>query len=417
MASHRLLGNRPFSALLVTQFLGAANDNVLKQFITFQAVSGIWHEVSGGAGSPGLIFLIFTLPFLVFSSFGGQFADRHSKGAICRLLKLAEVGVMSLALVFIGCGCYWASIGCLVLMATQSAFFGPAKYGIIPELVPHGSLSRANGMINMTTNLAVIGGMLIGAWLSEMYADAAYLPGVALVALALAGVLSSRGIARTEPRSPGLRIRWNVAQPMIASLREMARDGVLMRVAAAWAFFYFLGVVVMSAVPELGEAIFGPDAAAERQTETGLLLVAIMVGIGTSCLIAGGVSGDRIRLGLVTPAIFAVAVIMMAVPLLPMEYGWILGAFLGLGLCTGFYIIPLQSLLQSRAGDEQRGRVLGTANFLSFLFMAVGGALYFVLGQSGLAPATIVGLNGVACLALGFIFAHWRRRGRLKLEG
>ena len=54
-------------------------------------------------------------------------------------------------------------LGILGLLGVQAALFGPSKYGIIPELVPHERLSRANGFLEMGSNLAILSGMVAGA--------------------------------------------------------------------------------------------------------------------------------------------------------------------------------------------------------------------------------------------------------------
>ncbi len=410
----RLLLRPGFRAFLSTQFLGAANDNILKNFLILQATSGVWREVGWGEGAGGFLQFLFTMPFLLFSSFGGQFADRFSKQRVAVVLKGVEVAVMILAFVTIWSGCYWLTVGCLLLMATQSAFFGPAKYGIIPELVEPGALSRANGWVNMTTNIAVICGLIVGGFLSEGYAGGGPWPGLVLVSVAAVGLAMARRITPTPARDPDLQVQWKLLKPIFKSLREMARNQVLIRVAFAWAFFYFLGVMVLSAVPDHGAGLFGADEARHHHTEIVLLNAALMVGIGLSSLVAGAVSGDRIRPGLVAPGIFVVAGILLAFPWLPRTYGFAMLAFLGLGLATGFYIIPLQALLQERAGKASRGRILGTTNFLSFLFMAVGGLAYFALVKgAGLTADRVLFLNGFLAVGMGGVLLYWRRRGDL----
>ena len=414
MAVSSLHKNAPFLAFLATQFLGAANDNILKMFLTLQSNSGVWLDTPfGGPGAAAAIFVLFTVPFLLFSSFAGQFADRYSKRSVAVFLKSVEILVMVVAVFGILQGAFWVTLACFVLLSTQSAFFGPAKYGIIPELVAHDDLSRANGGVNMTTNIAVIAGTMLGAFLSAGYDGHSWLPGLALVAVALAGWATSLGISRVPPREPDLAFEWRPWTPIFRSLRAMAAQPALMRVALAWAMFYFLGVMVMAAVPEYGPLLYG-DEAQQFHGRISYLWAALMVGIGASCLTAGAVSGDRIRTGLVAPGIFGVAVALSAFLFLPRTFGWALAGFSAVGLCSGFYIIPLQALLQDLAGEESRGRVLGTANFLSFSFMAVGGVVFFALARyAGLPPDRILALNAVVAVAMGLVFVSWRRHGRV----
>ena len=140
-----------------------------------------------------------------------------------------------------------------------------------------------------------------------------------------------------------------------------------------------------------------------------------MIGIGLSSIAAGRLSGETIRSGLVPPGLAAVAFVLIAFGFAPATYGWGLAIFFALGLSAGFYIVPLQALLQQRASDERRGRILGTTNFLSFSYLAVGGALYFAARAAlGLDPQTILmATGGLAALWL-IVVVTWWRRGELE---
>jgi acyl-[acyl-carrier-protein]-phospholipid O-acyltransferase/long-chain-fatty-acid--[acyl-carrier-protein] ligase len=126
--------NRGFVALLVTQFLGAANDNVLKTVLVFVVVSGVWAGQLGDGGQ-GIVSLCMFLPFVLFSGYGGQLADRYSKTWMSVRLKLLEIPIALVALLGFALGNLWITMAAMWLLAMQSAFFGPAKYGMIPELV------------------------------------------------------------------------------------------------------------------------------------------------------------------------------------------------------------------------------------------------------------------------------------------
>ena len=205
----------------------------------------------------GFITVLFTLPFLVLSGYAGQYADRFSKRTMIVLLKWVEVAIMGGACVALSVGEYWAVLAALLLMAAQSAFFGPAKYGVIPEIVAETRLSRANGTVNMMTNVAVIGGIILGGHLSLGYSAGVGTIGATLVVLALVGTAISTTIRPLRAANPTLRIRSRLAAPVIESFRAMSSDRSLLRVAFSWAFFYFVAAVVISAFPDYGSALFG----------------------------------------------------------------------------------------------------------------------------------------------------------------
>ena len=65
-----------YITLLATQFFGAANDNILKQCLTFMVATGIWSGSFGrnGLGDGGQVVpaLFLTLPFILLSGYAGQ---------------------------------------------------------------------------------------------------------------------------------------------------------------------------------------------------------------------------------------------------------------------------------------------------------------------------------------------------------
>lgn len=404
---------RSFAGFVATQFAGAANDNVLRTFIALQATSGMWRETAG-PGAAGVITILFTVPFLILSGFAGQFADRYSKRTMIVGLKAVEVAVMALACVALVVGNYWAMLGVLLLMCTQSAFFGPAKYGAIPEIVSESRLSRANGTVNMTTNLAVIAGMIAGGHLSHGYAGGVGGIGVALLAIAVAGTVVATTIRALPPSDPTLRIRPWLVRPIVASFREMARDRALLRIAFSWGYFYFVAAIVISAFPDYGAALFGGGDATSHHAEIAYLNVALMVGIAVSSFAAGRVSGDRIRSSIVPPGLVCFSLVLVAFAVVPRSYGAALAMFFALGGCAGFYIVPLQALLQQRTGEERRGRLLGTTNFLSFAFLALGGAVYVALVGSGASVEFVFSAVGVLSLGWVAVVVRWRRAGFLE---
>ena len=103
----------------------------------------------------------------------------HSALDVTVLVKVLEVPIALTALVGFWTGNLWVTLAAMLMLASQSAFFGPAKYGMIPELVDDGDLSRANGTINMMTNIAVIAGTVLAGSVADRYSPQAGPDGVA----------------------------------------------------------------------------------------------------------------------------------------------------------------------------------------------------------------------------------------------
>ncbi|MHC4453658.1 MAG: MFS transporter, partial [Planctomycetota bacterium] len=93
--------SKGFKALLVTQFLGAFNDNAFKLVISLIAVNSFADRAGEGSQYIALAGVMLVLPFILFSSYAGFLADRYSKKVIMFWVKVAEVVVMCMgALVF-----------------------------------------------------------------------------------------------------------------------------------------------------------------------------------------------------------------------------------------------------------------------------------------------------------------------------
>ena len=161
------LFQRGFLSLLFTQFFGVVNDNLLKQVLTFSvAAAGIWKGTLGDGGQ-GIVAMCLVLPFLLFSAVAGQLADKYSKQLVTQRVKEAEFIIALVALAGFWLGNVWLCLLAMFLLGVQSAFFGPAKYGVIPELVDEKDLSWGNGIINMLTNVAAVLAIVVGGPLSQ----------------------------------------------------------------------------------------------------------------------------------------------------------------------------------------------------------------------------------------------------------
>src|SRR5271169_2236277 len=160
----QLLKNFGFQAFLWTQFLGALNDNLYKMIVQMRAV-----HVAANTGSDGKYLAIagavFVIPFLLFSGYSGHLADRISKRTVLISVKVFEVGVMGLGLATFFSTRIELMLVVLFLMALHSTIFSPAKYGIVPEMLPDSELSRANGLLEMSTFVAIVLGTSIGTFL------------------------------------------------------------------------------------------------------------------------------------------------------------------------------------------------------------------------------------------------------------
>jgi len=368
--------HRGLSALLVAQFMGAANDNILKTLLGFSVVRGMW-EGKLGEGGQGLIALCLFVPFIFFSGWAGPLADRYSKRSISVLMKWIEIPLAIAAGAGFVTGNFWLAAVAMLFLATQSTFFSPAKYGMIPEIVPEANVSRANGILNMTTNVAIIIGMLVAGIVSDGLQQEGtsgiglWLPGMVLTGVAVLGLTAIAWLPKLKPMEHSMHLPTNPFSTYISTGREMCTSP-LMKVAVAWAFFYLLATIVLLLVTELGKVLSVND------TQISYLLASIGISVGVGSMLAGFLSRGVIRIQMSKYSAAGMAASMIVAGLAPVSYWTTLACLVILGLFAGLYAVPLQSLMQMLPKPDHRGRVLATSNAMSFLFMAVGSLLYWV---------------------------------------
>ena len=180
-----LLGSRRLLPLLLTQFFGALNDNLFKNalltviLIKMTENSDVLSNIVAG---------LFILPFFLFSATGGEVADKFNRATIAYRLKICEL-ILMLA---VAVAYFFESIPLLVvilfLMGTQSAFFGPIKYALLPQQLKQDELIAGNAYVEGTTYLAIMGGLLLGTLL-PIGVSVGFLIGISIV-----GLISSKFI-------------------------------------------------------------------------------------------------------------------------------------------------------------------------------------------------------------------------------
>ena len=364
-------GDARFSAFLATQALGAFNDNAFKTFVVLLAVA------ADPAGAPRLIAVaggLFVLPFLLFSTLAGDAADRWPKSRLIVLFKAAELALLLLAVPALGAGSTRALLALMFLMGTHSAFFGPIKFAVLPELVSDEDLSSANGLVQMTTFGGIILGTAAAAELARACRERPALGALALAAVAAAGLAAAFAVPETEAARPNASLKPDVFSRTVANLRDLARLPSVNLATYASAFFWFVGALFQMNLIVYGTRLMGLDEAA-----CGRFQVIIALGIGLGSFIAGKLSKGKVELGLVPLGALGLVAFSF-------DLGFAYGSprrvafdLLMTGLSGGFFAVPLQAFVQQRSPAGQRGRVIATGNFLSFTAILIASAALWAL--------------------------------------
>lgn len=394
-----ILKSRRFLPLFVTQFLGAFNDNLFKNalaiLILFRLASGDEGEVlvalAGG---------VFILPYFLFSATAGQLADKYDKGRMIRVVKAVEIGVMALAAAAFAWGRIDFLLAVLFLMGAQSTFFGPLKYGILPQHLEAKELVGGNALIEAATFLAILLGTIAGGLLILTEGGVSVISGT-VIAVALAGWAASLRIPAAPATAPTLRINWNFVGETAAILRHAAarRDIFLSILGISW--FWLVGATFILLFPPYAKQVL---ASGEQVVTLFLTVFSIGFGLGSiGCdrLLKGEVSARTVPFGALGMAIFSIDLYFASVAVVPPAGEEVLlgvGAFLGvaghwriladlllISICGGLYIVPLYAIVQKRADPDHRARTIAANNVMNALFMVIGAgiaAALFAFGMS-----------------------------------
>jgi len=387
-----------FGWLNATQFLGALNDNIYKLLVTFFLIRTLGPEHS--AVITGLSGIIFALPFILLIPAAGVLADRHSKSGITVVVKVAEIVVMAAAVLAFWLGWPIAGFAVLFLMAAQSAFFNPVKYGIIPELVPVHQLSRANGYLVAFTYLSIIFGTVLGPWITEvivgkevtdhspnLFATA----GLVCVFLAIAGTWTALRILPTPAAGTDRKISWRFWNDIRITLREHKHDRYLIMAIFASAYFSLIGAFIQLnlipyAIRDLGLG----------ETAGGYLFVYAALGIGAGSLMAGRLSGRNIEFGIIPVGALLIALSGILLMLLPADIRLARALMAMAGFGAGLFIIPIEAFIQLRAPREKLGAIMAANGFVGWIGILLAGIFIFVLGLiPSWRPVHTFGLLGV----------------------
>jgi 1-acyl-sn-glycerol-3-phosphate acyltransferase len=380
--------SRPgFRAFFATQLLSAFNDNLFKNAVV------IWisaHQAGLFGVSPGamisLCSAMFVAPFFLFSASAGQLADQREKTSVVRAVKVAEIAIMALAGVGFLSHSLPTLLGALFLMGTHSAFLGPVKYSILPQLVGSDQLVQGNALVETGTFLAILAGTIGGGVLVLLPRGELYVA-LTVAAVALAGFALSLRMPRLAAGDASVHVDHNPFTPTVEILRIVRHTRAVFLSVLGISWFWFFGAVLLSVLPS-----YARDTLHAHEHVVTLFLGVFCVGIALGSLLTERISGKNLELGLVpfgsigitlftldlyfvgTPAAISGPLLGLREFLHAQHALRILVDLFGMAVFGGFFTVPLYTLIQQRSEPNQRSRVVAANNILNALFMAVGTA-------------------------------------------
>ncbi|MDA1214685.1 MAG: MFS transporter, partial [Planctomycetota bacterium] len=411
---HSRLWSASFIGLLVTQFLGALNDNLFRWLAVPIAQKLLDPSVSLSLG-----LACFTIPYLLLATHAGFLADRFSKRQVIIYCKVAEIVLMLLGITAILTSQLVLLFIVVALMGAQSALFSPSKYGALPDIVSTKFLSKANGWMGLATVAASafggIGGYMLyshsgidfsqSVTFSQVIVPASILLGVAVV-----GWMTSLMIQHLPAADAARRFPLNPFYETWKSLSLLKSDVPLLRTTLGIAFFWMLASLAQMNIDPFGEEVLSLDKT-KNASEIGILMAALVVGSGLGSVLAGIWSGGKVELGIVP--LGAIGITLSSLLLfwfgsnvnidmqLSAQGSFMLssGMLFLLGISAGLFSIPLDSYLQYRSPPEHRGTILAASNFVSFSFMLFASAIFFLMRvQLDFSPSTVFLVAGLGTI-------------------
>jgi len=339
-----------------------------------------------------IAFVVFNLPLMLFSIVAGTLSDRLSKRTVIIIFKSTEVLLMGAGTVALwrdptgG----WPALVVLGAMGIHSAFFSPAKYGILPELLPYERLSMGNGLLKMWTFLAIIGGTTAGGLFLGVSGASPWLAGLTLTVLATVGLFA----AWTIPHVPPSRPEGGVGATLTMAWSTVRADRLLQIAIGINILFWTIASLFGQDM-----LIYAKSRLALSDELSGLPLAVLGIGIGIGAVLAGRLSASKIEIGLIPPGCLGLSIGLLILGLIPPSLPGALTMMALLGLASGLINVPINALIQWRTPADRRGAVIALGNTVMFGGILAGslGAGFF--SRIGLSAGDIL----LACAAMSLI--------------
>ncbi|MGE8225706.1 MAG: MFS transporter [Stenotrophomonas sp.] len=382
-----LLKQRRFLPFFIVQALGAFNDNIYRQ-----AIIGLLFYLGVSSEErtlyTNLAPALFILPYFLFSALAGQIAEKLEKQKLIVITTTMEIVVMSLAAVGFLTQNMPVLLVALFCTGLQSTLFGPVKYSVLPSILKPEELTGGNGLVEMGTSISILTGMIAGGMIFAL--AGAYGPivaAVAIIALALIGNITARMIPRVDAGAPELKINWNPISESLAVLRLAKKQKAVRNAILGVSWFWFFGTVLTSQLPTYAVVNLGGD---EVLYIFALALFSLGTGVGS--LLCEKLSGRIVEIGLVPLGAFGMSAFLLdlyfaragVVSVTGLDVAGfiqqpgscrIIIDLLGIGLFTGFFVVPLFALIQSRTPKSEMSRVFAALNIQNSGFIVLAAVL------------------------------------------
>lgn len=418
--SARLMRQRHFLPLFATQFLNAFNDNFFKMAMVMLATYVI---LEGGeqeeAYYNALAGAIFILPFFLLSAIAGRLADSTDKTRMIRLIKSAEIGIM-----LVGATGIWIQniplmFVALFAMGVHSTFFGPIKYGILPQHLADDDVLAGTGLVEAGTYLAILTGTIAGGIVDPHTAA------IGVIAVAVVGRITAQFIppAPAEADAPDSKVDWNIFRSSWRLVADTMHIRRLFLAIMCISFFWAIGAVLAAQFPPMVKNALGGD-----NTVATMFTAIFSVGVATGSVIINMILKGKVSAKHSPASVLAMAAFVLMlwwivkgwvhVPDSPLDadtlLNWreflairrgdmILLALLGISVAGGMFVVPLYAFMTTTVSKSETSRTVAANNIVNSGAMVIGALAYAGMAAVGVSIADTLFLIAAGCLVSAWI--------------
>nr|WP_320134697.1 acyl-[ACP]--phospholipid O-acyltransferase [uncultured Amphritea sp.] len=372
-----LLRINGFLAFIAIAFINAFVDlghKIIIQNTLFKAYDGDLQIVLTAVVN-GLILL----PFIMLFTPAGFLADKYPKSRVMRFSAWAAVGATLLITLCYFQGWFLAAFALTFVLALQSAFYSPAKYGFIRELVGEENITEGNGWVQAVTMVAILSGIAVFSLLFEIRVEGAFqlspeeslrkiAPlGWLLVLGAIGELILAYRLPKTRETDHQLNYDWQAyrsGKTLRQNVSGIYHNRTIWLSIVGVSLFWSVSQVMLAVFPAVAEAHHGIHNTFVIQGTMALAGVGIMAG----SVLAGRWSPHYINIGLIPLGAVGIATGLVLLPQAASVYSQG-GIFFLIGLSGALLNVPLQSLIQFNAGQKETGKVLAGSNFIQNIAM------------------------------------------------
>lgn len=386
----KLLSKRGSFAFLLAGFMNAFTDlghKIMIQNTVFKTYDGSEQVIL-----TAIVNALILLPFILLFAPAGFYSDKYPKNHVMKWSAWIAVALTLGITVCYYQGWFWPAYAMTFLMAVQSTFYSPAKYGFIQALFGKNHLAEANGAVQAVSIIAILSGTIVFTVLFEMWfptgiTDTAVIlktiapAGWLLVACSLIEALLLYRLPTLEKPAPMPDYQWqnalrtdqfaNELMPVLS--RQVIRLSVL-GLSAFWA----IGQVLLAAFPAFGKEVAGITNTLVLQG----IIACTGLGIAIGSTLASRLSRNYIATSLIPTGILGITLGLILLP--QGSNPWYFTAiFLMIGTAGGLFIVPLNALIQFHSNKDELGKVIAGNNLFQNIAMLSFLVLTVVMAQAG----------------------------------